>query len=136
MRRMPVVGAPLVVVATLVSSLAGCAGLGASPVPSTPQDSGIRGTVQLGPTCPVETRDVPCVTAYAALLIVVDPDSREVGRVTSAADGTFRLALAPGEYTIAPAAGGDPYPSAPIQAAAVLPGRFTDVEINYDTGIR
>jgi len=134
MRRIWAVEAALV--SFVLTVTAGCAGLGATPAPSVPQDSGIRGSVQLGPTCPVETRDVPCVTAYAALLIVLDPDSREVGRVTSAADGTFQLALAPGQYTITPAAGGDPYPFAPTQAVAVLPGRFSDVQINYDTGIR
>lgn len=120
----------------LVIALVACDALGASPAPSPPQDSGIQGNVQLGPTCPVESRDVPCVTPYAALLIILDADSREVGRVMSAADGTFRVPLAAGQYTIAPAAGGDPYPFAPTQAVAVVPGRFTDVQINYDSGIR
>lgn len=120
----------------LALAIVACGPGGPSPVPSIPLDSGIRGFVQLGPTCPVETRDVPCTTPYVAVLVILDPDEREVARVTSGEDGRFEVLLAPGEYTITPTPGGDPLPSAPPQAVTVLPGSFAEVEINYDTGIR
>lgn len=126
----------LVVLVVLVALVAACSSLDASPLPSVPLDSGIRGRVQLGPTCPVETRDVPCVTPYAAVLVILDADQREVARVTSDANGTFEVALGPGTYTLAPTPGGDPFPSAAPQAVSVTQGAYTEVEINYDTGIR
>ncbi len=116
--------------------VAACGPGGPSAVPSAPLDSGIRGFVQLGPTCPVETRDVPCTTPYVAVLVILDRDQREVARVTSGEDGRFEVFLAPGEYTIAPTPGGDPLPSAAPQAVSVVAGSFAEVEINYDTGIR
>ncbi len=119
-----------------VIALGGCGPGGPTPVPSLPLDSGIRGFVQLGPTCPVVTRDVPCTTPYVAVLVILDMDDGEVARVTSGADGRFEVLLAPGEYTIAPTPGGDPLPSAPPQAVSVVAASFTEVEINYDTGIR
>ncbi len=119
-----------------VIALGGCGPGGPTPEPSLPLDSGIRGFVQLGPTCPVVTRDVPCTTPYVAVLVILDMDDGEVARVTSGADGRFEVLLAPGEYTIAPTPGGDPLPSAPPQAVSVVAASFTEVEINYDTGIR
>lgn len=116
--------------------VAACGVAEASPSVSAAIDSGIRGQVQLGPTCPVETRDVPCVTPYAAVLVILDSDQREVARVTSATDGSFEVALAPGSYTVTPTPGGDPFPVASPQAVSVTAGRYTEIEINYDTGIR
>lgn len=124
------------VLMAVVIALAGCGPGGPTPVPSTPLDSGVRGFVQLGPTCPVQTRDVPCTTPYVAVLVILDTNDGEVARVSSAEDGRFEVLLPPGEYTIAPAPGGDPLPSAPPQAVTVVAGTFTEVEINYDTGIR
>jgi hypothetical protein len=114
----------------------GCATAGPSPTPSPPVDSGIAGRVLLGPTCPVEqVGQPPCVTPYAALLVVTDSEDREVARVTAAADGTFRIPLAPGDYVVVPQPG-DPFPHAQPLDVTVVPGSFAEVEINYDTGIR
>ena len=116
--------------------VAACGPGGPSAVPSAPLDSGIRGFVQLGPTCPVETRDVPCTTPYVAVLVILDLDDREVTRISSNDEGLFQVLLPPGEYTVAPTPGGDSLPSAPPQAVSVVAGSFTEIEINYDTGIR
>jgi hypothetical protein len=117
----------------------GCSEIGI--VEETPvAPSGIRGTVLLGPTCPVsatpgDDNPVPCVTAYAAHLVVLDSESAVVARVTSGADGKFQLDLAPGEYVVTPASGSDTYPIAQPVSVTVLAGTYVDVEINYDTGI-
>jgi hypothetical protein len=123
-------------VVLVAALLLGCGSFGATSAPTVPLDSGIRGTVQLGPTCPVQDRDVPCVTPYVAVLVILDSDQREVARVSSGVDGAFQVALAPGDYTVTPTPGGDPFPTAAPQAVTVLPGAFTEIEVNYDTGIR
>lgn len=118
----------------LAASLAGCDTFApaSSPTP-TPLLSGIQGVVLLGPMCSAPTAASPCLEAYAALLVVFDTDGQEVAEVTSAADGSFHLALPPGDYVIQPAAGGDPFPRAESQNVTVLDGELTDVEIDYES---
>ncbi len=107
----------------------------------TPQPpSGIRGTVILGPTCPTGDEPgafepVPCLTPYAAQLVVLDEQQAVVARMSSAPDGSFEVDLAPGDYVIAPQ-GGDPYPIAQPVSVSVRAGSYAEVQINYDTGIR
>ncbi len=101
----------------------------------TPIDSGIRGLVQLSPTCPGPTLADPCTSPLAKQLVIVDASGKEVTRVTSAVDGTFQVTLPPGEYTVNPAPN-DPLPIAPPQSVSVVAGTYTDVQIDYDSGIR
>jgi hypothetical protein len=114
---------------------AGCAG-GAGQ--TTRPDTGIRGMVLLGPTCPVEEAGgSPCLTPLAAELVVRSKDgSTEVARVASGADGRFELALPPGEYVIWPEPGENGFPVAQPLDVTVTAGMFTELEINYDSGIR
>jgi len=51
------------------------------------------------------------------------------------ADGRFRVPLAPGRYTLRPDSPNS-LPRAGQQTATVTPDRFTQVSIQYDTGIR
>lgn len=108
---------------------------GPTPGP-TPAELGIRGVVLLGPTCPVVSRSSPCVRPYVARLAILDGDDQVVTEVTSGPDGRFEVTLPPGEYTIQPIPGGQPVPNARPIAVAVSEGEYTDVEIDYDTGIR
>jgi hypothetical protein len=121
----------------LIVIACGPAETGATSTPLAP--SGIRGTVLLGPTCPgpadSEATQEPCVTPYAAQLAILDADGKVVARVTSGADGTFAVDLPAGDYTVAPQ-NGDPVPSAPSQPVTVEPGKYTEIQINYDTGVR
>ena len=120
----------------------GCDTLGISANTPTPP-SGIKGTVVLGPTCPVggdtsQTGAVPsaCLTPYAAQLVVLDSENKVVKRISSGNDGTFQVDLDPGDYVIAPASGTDSYPIAQPVSVTVAPGQYVTVQINYDTGIR
>jgi hypothetical protein len=101
--------------------------------------SGIRGTVLLGPTCPgpadPEATTEPCTTPYSAAVAVLDRDGKVVARVTSGADGSFKVDLPPGMYTLAPQ-NTDPYPNAPSQSVTVVAGQYVSVQINYDSGVR
>ena len=118
----------------------GCSEIGI-PVETPTPSSGIQGTVLLGPTCPVESTPgandpVPCLTPYSANLAIIDSEGVRVATVTSAADGTFRLDLPPGEYVVTPSTGVDTYPIAQPVSVVVTTGQYASVEINYDTGIR
>jgi len=129
-----------VVVCLVASVVVGCSEIGLNvDTPAPP--SGIRGLVLLGPTCqseasPGANEPVPCLTPYAATLVVLDSEGAVVTRVTSAADGRFSVDLSPGDYVVAPATGTDSYPIANPVSVTVVPGQYIDIEINYDTGIR
>ena len=127
------------VVLIALAAVAGCAGDGAGAATPTPSAaSGIRGSVLLGPTCPVQSpgMDSPCNTPYVAKLVLLDAEERKVATVDSKPDGTFEFVVPPGQYLIAPQPGGDPFPAAQPVDVTVEAGHFTVVQINYDTGIR
>jgi hypothetical protein len=130
----------LIAVVGLLIVVSGCSELGFQvDTPAPP--SGIRGTVVLGPTCPAAEASpdaqvaVPCLTPYAASLVVLDSESKVVARVTSGSDGTFEVTLVPGDYVVAPATS-DSYPIAQPVSVQVNAGQYAPVQINYDTGIR
>lgn len=128
------------VLAGLVFVAVGCSEIGI-PIDTPTPPSGIRGVVLLGPTCPGgqdpgANDPVPCVTPYAASLVVLDAESAPVARVTSGPDGTFQVDLPAGEYVVTPESGTDTYPIAQPVSVVVSPGSYAEVEINYDTGIR
>ena len=124
----------LLAVGTIASLLVGCGPSSASAPPGT----GIRGTVTLGPTCPVEQVGAPpCVTPYAATLVVTSAeDDSVVARVSSGPDGVFSVDVPPGDYVVVPQPGGDPYPTGTPVEVTVEAGTYTEIEVSYDTGIR
>ncbi|MEX2548197.1 MAG: hypothetical protein WD830_10475 [Chloroflexota bacterium] len=130
----------LVCLAVVAAVLVGCSEIGI-PIDTPTPLSGIRGVVLLGPTCPVGgepggNEPVPCVTPYAANLVILDSESAVVARVSSGADGAFQVNLPAGEYVVTPATGADTYPIAQPVSVVVSTGQYAEVEINYDTGIR
>jgi hypothetical protein len=138
-RRAKPVVLRLVSIVALAALVAGCADV-APPGETPTPESGISGTVILGPTCatgdaPGAHEPVPCLTPYSAQLAVLDGENVVVIRATSDAEGRFRVTLPPGDYVVAPQ-GGDPYPIAQPLPVTVPVGEFVEVQINYDTGIR
>ncbi|MET1232482.1 MAG: hypothetical protein ABWY52_06495 [Candidatus Limnocylindrales bacterium] len=114
--------------------LAGCSPSAASAPPNT----GIRGIVTLGPTCPVQQVDQPpCVEPFAATLAVTSAeDGSVVARVDSGADGTFTVDVPPGDYVVVPEPGGDPFPLGQPVEVTVAAGAYSEIEVAYDSGIR
>lgn len=120
----------LVAVAVLIAMLAGC-GEQSRGEPA----SGILGRVHLGPRCPVQTADHPCPDAPAAgvTVTVSAPGAGDlVARTHTTRSGTFRVAVAPGQYVVTADAG----MSCVRQEVRVSPGRDTSVDLSCDTGIR
>jgi hypothetical protein len=113
------------------------------PVPEPPQPppqgatgSGIAGrTVVDG--CPVK-RDPPCPDKPIAvkLEVLTSGALTALATVTSASDGTFRIALAPGKYQLRPATTGARWPKGETVEVTVETGRYTTVTVRLDSGIR
>jgi hypothetical protein len=132
----------------LVATLGGCTPYvqgGSSPsVAVTPQGTagtGIVGRVHAGPVCPVSRPgDSACADrpVAGAVLVVTSTAGTEVATTTSAADGTFGVALPPGDYILVPG---------PVEGllgtARPIPfhvsgdgGPRESLDVAYDTGIR
>ena len=101
--------------------------------------TGVAGRALGGPTCPVERPGDPsCAPRLVGgvELAVQDASGAEVARVTTDGSGYFRLALAPGEYTLeAPAVEGFMSGPAPVPFT-VQDGTETWLNLSWDTGIR
>ena len=106
--------------------------------PGGATDSGIRGIVLLGPTCPVEQASSPCPDKPMQVEVrVLDSNDDEVRKVRSGADGRFAVTLDPGTYTLVAVltAGGGP-PSAQPVTVTVVAHAFANAEVLVDSGIR
>ncbi len=101
--------------------------------------SGIEGLVTIGPQCPVLEEGVPCPDhPYQAEITVREEGSgRVVATFTSDIDGRFRVELAPGRYVLDP---GEPLlvdePRAEKMTISVEAGRYTQVKVRFDSGVR
>lgn len=100
-------------------------------------DTGLAGTVVRGPTQPVCRQDDPCEDEPFAALFNVARDGRVVGQFQSAEDGTFSIALAPGDYVVIPDESAPIlFPTRQSQEVEVGSTGFTEVVLSFDTGIR
>lgn len=102
------------------------------------EESGVRGTAMIGPTCPVQRmppapgcQDKP----YAATFAIQTSSGVPVATVSSGADGSFSARLPPGDYVIR------------LQSTAVMPSMapqpfnvransYTSVRLSLDSGMR
>ena len=62
-------------------------------------------------------------------------DGTPLTQFNSTVDGLFRIVLPPGTYILRPQSTGA-FPRADEQFVVVQDGRFSQVEIRYDSGIR
>jgi hypothetical protein len=133
MRRLAPIALLLVAAVALIAADCKRDGTG-GPTPS----SGIQGTVTIGPMCPVVQAGTPCPDQpYEATIEISNEGGKKVTTISSGADGTFRVALAPGAYTLhpqSPATGSLPF--AHDETVYVADGAYTSVSIQFDSGIR
>jgi hypothetical protein len=114
----------------LILLLATCS---AEPASTT---SGVEGQVFIGPVCPVVQEGQECPDKpYQATLVVNNSNGREIVKVQTDEQGRFKIPLEPGEYILHPESP-NVMPYASEQTFAVVPGRFTQIRVNYDSGIR
>ena len=107
-----------------------------SSINPTPIDSGIEGQVFIGPVCPVVQEGQECPDRpYQAALSVTSPKGKRIVQVQTDEDGRFRIPLEPGEYILHPESPNQ-LPFASDQNVIVENGTFTQVIVNYDSGIR
>jgi hypothetical protein len=100
--------------------------------------TGLRGTVTIAPTCPVERVGAPpCVAPLAATISVRNASGQEITRFRSGADGTFKVDLAAGTYTLVGISSGPAGLPRPIPVTVtVLDGQYSQVNVTFDSGIR
>ncbi len=112
-----------------------------TPCPTTiaPYNSGIRGTVLLGPTCPVERipPDPQCADKGYATTITVSRAGSSTTFATGKSDatGAFSFSLPPGSYTLV-ASGGTMLPRCSPVDVTVAANGYVTAAISCDTGIR
>ncbi len=118
--------------ALVALALAGCASPTAMP------ESGVTGTVWIGPMCPVVREGEPCPDQpYPTTLVVTDADGRERARQETDPTAAFHIPLPPGDYVLSPLTdnpGGLAFAS-PLPITVVA-GQWTVVEVHVDSGIR
>jgi hypothetical protein len=122
-------------VVRLVLSLLAAALLAAPAGASDQSSSGIAGLVLRGPTQPVCTVGVRCEGPAADAALAVTKSSRIVARTRTNEQGRFRLALAPGRYTVI-TTGARIGQMAPSVTVRVRAGAYARVTLHIDTGIR
>ena len=99
-------------------------------------DSGIEGQVFIGPMCPVVQVGQECPDQpYQAVLTVNSPEGERIVQAQTDEEGKFRIPLNPGKYTPHPESPNN-YPFADEQPFTVEEGEYTQVTVNYDSGIR
>lgn len=123
---------PIHLLIALCLSLTGCS---RAPVAA---DSGIVGTVMIGPSCPVEMPGLDCADRpYQATITLLTLSGDKVARFTTDENGQFRVNLAPGEYILHPESPEDMgLPYSAEQTFTVVEGEFAELLVTYDSGIR
>jgi len=102
----------------------------------TPRDSGIEGQVLIGPMCPVVQEGQECPDQpYQATLTVNSLSGGKIAQVQTDEQGRFKIPLAPGQYILHPEAP-NMMPYASEQTFVVEAGKYTQIIVNYDSGIR
>ncbi|MEP6896750.1 MAG: carboxypeptidase-like regulatory domain-containing protein [Chloroflexota bacterium] len=99
-------------------------------------DSGVEGKVLIGPNCPVAQQGQDCPDKpYQATLSINNPDGRLVAQIKTDEKGHFKVPLDPGDYILHPETP-NMLPFAGEQTFTVHGGKFTQLTVTYDSGIR
>jgi hypothetical protein len=99
------------------------------------KDTGLYGRVMIYPAYPVCMQGVPCTRPAGDVLLRFSRNGHVVATTRTHADGTFRLALAPGLYSVGTQSLKERPRLAP-KTASVPRTRFAQVNFTIDVGIR
>jgi hypothetical protein len=100
----------------------------------TSSETGLKGTVVLGPTRPVCRADDPCQAPFKARF-EVRQGQRVVAEFTSDSAGRFVVYLPPGRYTVGPGPSTGILMRRQIHEVTVGSKGLTSVQWDFDTGI-
>ena len=101
-----------------------------------PRESGIEGQVLLGPMCPAAQPGQGCSDQpYPATLTVNSPNGGMIVQFQTDGQGHFRVPLVPGGYILHPESPNG-IPFAADQMITVGNGQYTQITVNYDSGVR
>ncbi len=107
----------------------------ATAPPHPPAGSGVFGFVTAGPTCPVERSGQPCPPRPVGGRVEAEAGGAVAGSADIGADGSYRLSLQPGAYTLVVQTGST-LPACPRTQVTVPAGQSVRADISCDTGIR
>ena len=122
----------------LLLIVAASAACGGSPVGSEAQPGTVRGTVLLGPMCPVETEVTPCPDEPLAGVSVQAAFEEDgvVATTESDTQGRFFFDLAPGTYVVQAVLDDDPARTTRPVDVVVVAGETVEIDVPVDSGIR
>jgi len=124
---------PLLLFPVLVSSSCG----NEAPGSHTDERGNVRGTVLLGPTCPVETESSLCPDEpLAGVTVKVFDGDLVVATTESDAQGRFTFDLAPGTYVVRAEPDEDQAQTVKPIEVTVVPDRTVEIDLPVDSGIR
>jgi Carboxypeptidase regulatory-like domain len=110
------------------------------PSPLGAGQTGIAGVALAGPACPVESvpPDPDCAPrpVAGATIVIHDAAGSEVAQTVTDADGSFFLTVPAGDYTVVPRPVEGLMGTAATIDVTVRDGIATQVQLDYDTGIR
>ena len=109
----------------------------AQPTSTPPRagETGIYGTVTIGPTCPVERADSPCPDRPYQARITISRDGTPFAETMSGADGHFFVPLPAGTYLVRGESAGA-LPRGSEETVTVVAGAVASVALRFDSGIR
>lgn len=100
-------------------------------------ETGIAGTVFIGPVMPVSREGDPNHRPFAASLQMLRADGTLAAEAQSGADGRFAITVPPGQYTLQGTAGKNhKFPRDTSQPVTVTEHHVTQVTVEFDSGIR
>jgi hypothetical protein len=127
------------------SGVAVPSGPAVAPTASPTQESappragtGVTGRITVDGGCPVTTDQGCPDRPYPGRITVLAPGStRALATTLAAKDGTYRIALSPGQYVLHVTNPDDkPFPRPASVTVTVIDGRFVTANVRLDTGIR
>jgi hypothetical protein len=99
-------------------------------------EGAIRGTVTIGPMCPVVRVGEECPDKpYATTLLLQDQKGKTIKTIIVPENGQFELSVPVGSYIILPKVNSI-MPRAEAVSVSVFPGQVSSVTISFDSGIR
>jgi type 1 fimbria pilin len=99
--------------------------------------AGIQGKVLLGPMCPVQQASSPCPDKpIEADITVTTLDGETVATGHSDGDGTFRISLSPGSYSVTAKRSNGAFGAGKPVTVDVTAGTYVRLNLLVDSGIR